>query len=228
MKCFLALCTCVLLLGGAAVVNAETISAGTVTQGNLSVGYTLTDYDANPNYKVLTAYLTGLSGAASGSQCLLIQGTWTVNNGTMLLSSSTSTNTWTTAATTVTGGNGKSYVNFSGRTSYTNPIYWSRVGSGSNYSSLTGSWTNNTDSNENLSPALSTSDLDEDGLTEDIIGVFYVSKDFKSLTFDGKMGYNYGSGTNEFTTFTVPEPSTIVLLGVGLLSLVAYAWRKRK
>jgi hypothetical protein len=27
---------------------------------------------------------------------------------------------------------------------------------------------------------------------------------------------------------TVPEPGTIVLLGTGLLGLLAYAWRKRK
>jgi hypothetical protein len=30
------------------------------------------------------------------------------------------------------------------------------------------------------------------------------------------------------TTSTVPEPSTLMLLGVGLVSLLAYAWRKRR
>ena len=36
---------------------------------------------------------------------------------------------------------------------------------------------------------------------------------------------NFNAGINNIIT---PEPSTLVLLATGLLSLLAYAWRKRK
>ena len=35
------------------------------------------------------------------------------------------------------------------------------------------------------------------------------------------------SGTIQNGTFAVPEPGTLALLGLGLVSLLAYAWRKR-
>ena len=40
-------------------------------------------------------------------------------------------------------------------------------------------------------------------------------------------GY-YNSGPIGFSAVPIPEPSALVLLSVGLISLLAYAWRKRK
>ncbi len=38
----------------------------------------------------------------------------------------------------------------------------------------------------------------------------------------------WGDYTSVATTTLAPEPSTLVLLAVGLISLLAYAWRRRK
>jgi hypothetical protein len=40
---------------------------------------------------------------------------------------------------------------------------------------------------------------------------------------------DYGSGSNgSITLAPVPEPSTLTLLGIGAISLIAYAWRRRQ
>lgn len=48
----------------------------------------------------------------------------------------------------------------------------------------------------------------------------------------GPHGYNSGDDIRvtgfTITGFPAPEPSTFVLLGCGIISLLAYAWRKRK
>jgi hypothetical protein len=38
--------------------------------------------------------------------------------------------------------------------------------------------------------------------------------------------YNYGH-PSQLTVTSIPEPSTVVLLGIGTLGLLAYAWRRR-
>jgi autotransporter-associated beta strand protein len=40
--------------------------------------------------------------------------------------------------------------------------------------------------------------------------------------------YDYGTSQNQIALVAVPEPGTLALLAVGLLGLIAYAWRKRK
>jgi len=50
-----------------------------------------------------------------------------------------------------------------------------------------------------------------------------------SVSYLGKIGYTAGGGrVFNVTIGEVPEPSTLVLLGMGLMGLVCYAWRKRK
>ena len=51
-----------------------------------------------------------------------------------------------------------------------------------------------------------------------------------SITATGKYLSLAENGTtaNAFFALTVPEPSSIVLLGMGVMGLLAYAWRKRK
>ena len=37
-----------------------------------------------------------------------------------------------------------------------------------------------------------------------------------------------GTGTRSFELFVIPEPSTLVLAGVGILGLCALGWKRRK
>jgi T5SS/PEP-CTERM-associated repeat protein len=50
------------------------------------------------------------------------------------------------------------------------------------------------------------------------------------LTYDGKYASFTVTGLGDYavTAEAVPEPSTLVLLGIGAVSLLAYAWRKRR
>jgi hypothetical protein len=78
-----------------------------------------------------------------------------------------------------------------------------------------------------------------DGATTDLVNSFSL-KTFASTTGNHALGVNTSNGgirffdgqianvvvTNAYSP--VPEPSTIMLLTTGLVSLLAYAWRKRR
>ena len=53
------------------------------------------------------------------------------------------------------------------------------------------------------------------------------------FSFDGKLWVMGGSDTsgglvNDVWAVSAPEPGTLVLLGIGLVGLSAYMWRKRR
>ena len=50
---------------------------------------------------------------------------------------------------------------------------------------------------------------------------------YKAVTMDVDTGYAGGIDSINLTTSSVPEPSAIVLLAIGVIGLLAYAWRKR-
>lgn len=59
------------------------------------------------------------------------------------------------------------------------------------------------------------------------VSATYTGDPGKYLCVWVQMGGNYGGLDNLVVTVT-PEPSVIVLLGAGLVGLLAYAWRKRR
>jgi hypothetical protein len=48
------------------------------------------------------------------------------------------------------------------------------------------------------------------------------------LTYDGTYASFTVTGFSGYAVTTVPEPSTFALLGIGAVSLLAYAWRRRR
>lgn len=62
------------------------------------------------------------------------------------------------------------------------------------------------------------------GVTADNLGNIYIT----GHTTGNLSGVNAGGYDAFLVKYAVPEPSTLVLLGVGAISLLVYAWRRRK
>jgi hypothetical protein len=58
-----------------------------------------------------------------------------------------------------------------------------------------------------------------------IYGATSLDGQIYALASDQSQGYN--TSGNVYLLTSVPEPSTLVLLGIGAISMMAYAWRKR-
>jgi hypothetical protein len=127
----------------------------------------------------------------------------------------------------------QSWVNFD--SSVSSAVIWNtRTGTSPLYTVVGGNWytTDNTMFLRPVDPTpASNPDLD-DGNDETLIAKIYVQHG-GSVSFNGKFNV-YNPSTHGSTTLTgtlaiayIPEPSTLALLTIGLIGLLAYAWRRR-
>ncbi len=71
--------------------------------------------------------------------------------------------------------------------------------------------------------------LSDDGLGSAVLGADGLTLNALRISFGTSGNGYYGCGYLEVAAYkAVPEPSTLALLAVGLVSLLAYAWRKQK
>jgi hypothetical protein len=216
---------------------------GTVTEGNLTVGVTVNNSPLgtalSSNYNIVDVWLETLVGPAAGSEINTISGTWATVGGTMKVDPAAATTTAFKKQTVLVNGagiySGINLDNYVGT--------FTRDGGATSQSSTMycDAWySNGGDATSEIYPGGSENAATNDnGFPASLLGEFLVTKSTTAVTFTGLggvasngFGYDYNGGTMEMTAFscplTVPEPSTIALLGCGLFGLLAYAWRKRK
>jgi hypothetical protein len=221
---------------------------GVSASGDTLPGYTLSGHltfrvnrnaTVDPNYDRLTFMLTGLTGPANGYAINVIEGLWTVTNGTFALASDaalaaaqadghkwgwkemTNNNMGTSGVLTDYGQIAPlSYINFpnyNGGYIYLPPQYgWGRTGSNEDFSSFSGSWFSMSAA-ENFAMSGGTTAMTQ----------LYVKKGWTNVTFQGQASFTYGSGTTEDISLTlVPEPKPFAMAAIGLGGLGFVLWRR--
>lgn len=215
MKRILVLTACIVL---SSALTAKAVDDGWIRGVCTPQGGGVNKIDA---YLIASTYPGGVLNGLEGTFSLTEPGAWFSLGGTAF--------NWkdNTRSAVVTGlGSPQASVNF--LTTFT-AAEWSRTPSGSGYSTLTGSWLTFPPTPPDVDYRLTPVDPNlGDGFDQTLLATMYINNG-SWVQFDGEFGFDQGGTPVTIPGgFLVPEPGTLVLLGMAGLALLAYAWRHRR
>jgi hypothetical protein len=235
---------CVLLVAAAGAQAATMFGTGDIADGNFT--YTRTSVvvplegtlaGGSVTFDRIDVSYASAPTGAPGATLRQIDGTWAVSGGTLNAWGWDTDECWQylrnqNAAINIQ--HGMSYVNFdlSSNDPYTFTYgnsfgcshtydnwvagpkgggYW--VTNAYYYDSFDGAWWTDTEANKLVA-----------GGTPSLLAQLWVTPG-SQLSFNGT--WDFGGTTLSGSVSTVPEPTTLALIGMGLVGLLCYAWRKR-